>query len=142
MTVYQPGQTITITQDTTLYAVWMGIPGAMDWRIWDGDDSERFRYTDMARIQSNLTTMAGLISGMTIPSFTAPTRSDAFDYTVAQNIETAIGLLVEALGMTVEIQTNWSVLRAITYRDFERWESQGWAVYKAMGGTSERTDAA
>ena len=42
------------------------------------------------------------------------------------------------MGVPLTIETYWHAGKDLSYSDFERWESNNWALYKAMGGVGER----
>ena len=144
MTDYRPSQTVIFTADASLFAIWMAIPSAQTWKIWSGTQIERFTYSDMARIEGNidaLIAIASAVNPMQPRTWEAVTRASQFSYIEAQKIENALGELASALGVSVTMATDWSAGRTVSWIDFERWESVGWAVYQAMGGASSRISA-
>ena len=144
MTDYRPSQAVVFTADATLFAVWMAVPSAQTWKIWSGAQAERFTYADMTRIEGNIDALIAIASAVDpIQSRTweAVTRASQFSYSEAQKVENALGELASALGVQATMATDWSAGRTVSWIDFERWESVGWAVYQAMGGASSRFSA-
>lgn len=111
-------------------------------KIWDGDPQEYFKWIDMARIEYNLNILA-VGAGTASASYDEPTRAKQFDWREAQKIENQLSTLAEAVTVNLDtpIETAWGELRTVSYVDFERWESDFWQIYQAMGGTGERIPA-
>lgn len=111
-------------------------------KIWDGDPQEYFKWIDMARIEYNLNILA-IGAGTASVSYDEPTRAKQFDWREAQKIENQLSTLAEAVTVNLDtpIETAWGELRTVSYVDFERWESDFWQIYQAMGGTGERIPA-
>ena len=106
-------------------------------RIWDGDPDERFRAVDMNRLAYN-TNILAREAGVEQESFMEVTRTDQFYYSEATKLEGLQKAIGDAMGVPLTIETYWHAGRPLSYSDFERWESNNWALYKAMGGVGER----
>lgn len=114
----------------------MALPEIMS-RIWDGDPGEYFTYMDMRRVEYNANIVARE-AGVQQVSFVETQHDDQFDYTEAQKLENLILATANAIGVSVSIESAWGMNRTISYVDFERWESNIWACYTALGGVGER----
>lgn len=145
MTIFRLGETVSWTEDATLYAAWIAIPEAQVWKVWTGGEDERFTHDDMNRIEANLNVLAGILEiihgGSLTVSYIAVDRASQFRYDEALKLEEQIGEFSELVGLDADIERLWSVGRSVSYKDFERWESQGHAVYLALGGTEARIPA-
>lgn len=144
MTNYKAGQTATVTADTTLYAVWRGIPTAQTWKIWSGGESERFTHSDMMRVEGNVTALTAILSefySVEDVSYQEVGHASQFRYDEALKLERQIADLAAVMGVSVTTDELWSAMKSVSYVDFERWELAGWTVYRAMGGTADRTPA-
>lgn len=106
-------------------------------RIWDGDPDERFRAVDMNRLAYN-TNILAREAGVEQESFMEVTRTDQFYYSEATKLERLQKAIGDAMGVPLTIETYWHAGRDLSYSDFERWESNNWTLYKAMGGVGER----
>jgi len=91
-------------------------------KSWTGDPSERFTHEDMARIEANLNTMATFY-GVPTQSFTTPTRAGQLLAADAQKIEDTIRVISEMMGWSLPTVSDWASGRGVSFRDFERWES-------------------
>lgn len=109
-------------------------------KIWDGDDAEYFTHIDMNRVEYNANICAKY-AGVSMVDFIETTRADQFRYDEAQKLEDLIRSVGSKLGVSVSTESSWSYNRSISYVDFERWESNTWALYKALGGVGERIQA-
>lgn len=117
----------------------MTLPQLMS-RIWDGDPAEYFTFLDMRRVEYNANICARE-AGVEQATFLEVTRASQFRYDEAQKLENLIQATAQALGVTVEIEDAWSYNRTLTFVDFERWESNTWLCYQALGGAGERIPA-
>lgn len=117
----------------------MTLPELMS-KIWDGDDAEYFTYIDMNRVEYNANIIAKEI-GIDQVAFIETTRADQFRYDEAQKLENLIREIGSRLGVSVSTETTWSYNRTISYVDFERWEANTWALYRALGGVGQRIPA-
>ncbi len=109
-------------------------------KMWDGDDAEYFTWLDMSRVEYNANTLAAEV-GVDTVDFIEVTRSGQFRYDEAQKLEDLLAAVALKLGITIPLEDAWSYNRAITFADFERWESGFWTLYTALGGTGERIPA-
>lgn len=117
----------------------MTIPELMV-KVWDGDPDERFRHMDMNRICHNMNLIAEGC-GVKGAQFPEVYRADQFRYDYAQIIEEMTAECAEALGLSLSTDTTWGPGRVLSHVDFERWESNCWELYRALGGTGERISA-
>lgn len=115
------------------------IPELMS-KIWDGDDAEYFTFIDMNRVEYNANTCAKY-AGVGTADFLVTTREGQFRYDEAQKLENLIKAIGSKLGVSVSTEANWSYNRTVSYVDFERWESNIWNLYKALGGIGNRIQA-
>lgn len=106
-------------------------------KIWDGDQNEYFTYMDMNRVEYNANICARE-AGVAQASFIETTRASQFRYDEAQKLENLLLSTAQALGLTISIESAWSYNRTVSYVDFERWESNLWQIYQALGGVGER----
>lgn len=106
-------------------------------RVWDGDPDERFRHIDMNRVCYNINIIAREC-GVKQAEFPEVYREDQFRYDYAQIIEEMTSDCADALGLSLSTDTTWGPGRTLSYVDFERWESNCWKLYTALGGTGER----
>lgn len=106
-------------------------------RIWDGDPDERFTFMDMRRVCYNANILAREL-GVPQVDFHETRHEDQFDYTEAQRLEDLHRSIGEASGLPLTTETYWGVGRALSYVDFERWESNAWEVYSRIGGVGSR----
>lgn len=109
-------------------------------RIWDGDDAEYFRHSDMNRVEYNANAIAREL-GVSEVEFIETTRASQFRYDEANKLEALIQACGDAAGVDLAMDTLWSYNRSLSYVDFERWEASIWAIYSALGGTGERIPA-
>ncbi len=115
------------------------IPELMS-KIWDGDDNEHFTFIDMNRVEYNANICAKY-AGVGTADFLVTTREGQFRYDEAQKLENLIKAIGAKLGVSVSTESHWSYNRMVSYVDFERWESNIWNLYKALGGVGERIQA-
>lgn len=106
-------------------------------KIWDGDPAEYFTYMDMNRVEYNANICARE-AGVTQVDFIETTRASQFRYDEAQKLENLLQATAQALGLTISIESAWGYNRTVSYIDFERWESNLWQIYQALGGVGER----
>ena len=106
-------------------------------KIWDGDPAEYFTYMDMNRVEYNANICARE-AGVTQVDFIETTRASQFRYDEAQKLENLLQATAQALGLTISIESAWGYNRTVSYIDFERWESNLWQIYQALGGIGER----
>lgn len=109
-------------------------------KVWDGDALERFRHRDMNRICYNANVVAELC-GVRTATFPEVVRSDQFRYDYAQILEEMTSECAEALGIDMTVETAWGPGRVLSYVDFERWESNLFRIYTALGGIGDRIPA-
>ena len=109
-------------------------------KIWDGDEQEYFTFLDMSRVEYNANILARE-AGIDQVEFLETTRASQFRYDEAQKLEDLIAAISTALGISSSMETNWTYSRSVSFVDFERWESQLWLCYVALGGVGERIPA-
>lgn len=109
-------------------------------KVWDGDENEYFTYLDMRRVEYNANICARE-AGVEQVAFLEVNHDSQFRYDEAQRLENLILSTAQALGLTITIETAWGYNRTLSFVDFERWESNLWACYKALGGVGERIPA-
>ena len=109
-------------------------------KIWDGDENEYFTHLDMSRVEYNANILARE-AGVDQVEFLETTRASQFRYDEAQKLEDLIAAISTALGISASMESNWTYSRSVSYVDFERWESQLWQCYVALGGVGERIPA-
>lgn len=109
-------------------------------KIWDGDASEFFTHTDMNRVEYNANIVARE-AGVEQVQFIETLHSSQFRYDEAQKLENLLLATAQALGLTITIENAWTANRTVSYVDFERWESNLWQCYQALGGVGERIHA-
>lgn len=109
-------------------------------KIWDGDEAEYFTHLDMSRVEYNANILARE-TGVEQVTFLEVTRASQFRYDEAQKLEDLIAAISTALGISSSMETAWTYSRSVSYVDFERWESQLWLCYVALGGVGERIPA-
>jgi hypothetical protein len=114
----------------------MALPEIMS-RIWDGDEAEYFTHIDMRRVEYNANIVARE-AGVEQVTFVETAHDDQFDYSEAQKLENLIKVTADAIGVSVTIEAAWGMNRSVSYVDFERWESNIWACYTALGGIGDR----
>lgn len=112
------------------------IPEIMS-KVWTGADTEFFRHTDMVRVEYNAN-LCARYAGVGEVAFQEVSKASQFRYDEAQRLENLIKAVGDKVGVSVTIESAWSYNRTLSYADFERWESNTWVVYKALGGTGER----
>ena len=117
----------------------MTLPELMS-KIWDGDDAEYFTFIDMNRVEYNANICAKY-AGVGTADFLVTTREGQFRYDEAQKLENLIKAIGAKLGVSVSTESNWSYNRTVSYVDFERWESNIWNLYTALGGIGNRIQA-
>ena len=115
------------------------IPELMS-KIWDGDDAEYFTFIDMNRVEYNANICAKY-AGVGTADFLVTTREGQFRYDEAQKLENLIKAIGAKLGVSVSTESSWSYNRTVSYVDFERWESNIWNLYTALGGVGNRIQA-
>ena len=115
------------------------IPELMS-KIWDGDDAEYFTFIDMNRVEYNANICAKY-AGVGTADFLVTTREGQFRYDEAQKLENLIKAIGAKLGVSVSTESSWSYNRTVSYVDFERWESNIWNLYTALGGVGSRIQA-
>ena len=115
------------------------IPELMS-KIWDGDDNEYFTFIDMNRVEYNANICAKY-AGVGTADFLVTTREGQFRYDEAQKLENLIKAIGAKLGVAISTESNWSYNRTVSYVDFERWESNIWNLYTALGGVGNRIQA-
>lgn len=106
-------------------------------KTWKGSAAERFKHTDMARIENNINKLAEL-SGVPTVSYKSKTEASQFDYSEYQKAEDEVQAIADKRGVPVNMETMWSYGRTVNYADFERLEREFYKVYRAAGGQSER----
>ena len=109
-------------------------------KIWDGDENEFFTWLDMNRVEYNANALAAEL-GIATTEFVETTRASQFRYDEAQKLEDLLASIAAKLGIAIPLEESWGYNRAISYVDFERWESGFWTLYTAMGGIGERIPA-
>lgn len=109
-------------------------------KVWDGDANEYFTWLDMNRVEYNANVIARE-SGVSQVIFIETTRSSQFRYDEAQKLENLLKAVATKLGKTITIESAWGAGRTVSYVDFERWESNFWMLYTALGGTGSRIPA-
>ncbi len=109
-------------------------------KIWDGDEAEYFTHLDMSRVEYNANVLARE-AGVDQVTFLEVTRASQFRFDEAQKLEDLIASISTALGISSSMETQWTYSRSVSYVDFERWESQLWLCYQALGGVGERIPA-
>ena len=109
-------------------------------KIWDGDDNEYFTHLDMSRVEYNANILARE-AGVDQVEFLETTRASQFRFDEAQKLEDLIAAVSTALGISSSMESNWTYSRSVSFVDFERWESQLWLCYVALGGVGERIPA-
>lgn len=109
-------------------------------KIWDGDADEYFTWLDMNRVEYNANIIARE-AGVSQVTFIETARKSMFRYDEAQKLENLLKAVAVKLGKTISIESAWGAGRTVSYVDFERWESNFWMLYTAMGGTGSRIPA-
>lgn len=109
-------------------------------KVWDGDQDEYFTYLDMRRVEYNANICARE-AGVDQVAFIEVNHDSQFRFDEAQKLENLILSTAQALGLTITIETAWNYNRTLSYVDFERWESNLWQCYQALGGVGERIPA-
>lgn len=99
----------------------MAVP-SITTKTWTGEAGEYFTHEDMARIESNLNTMATFY-GVPTQTFTTPTRAGQLLAADAQKIEDTVKLISDMMGWSLPTVGDWASGRGVSYRDFDRWES-------------------
>lgn len=117
----------------------MTLPQLMS-KIWDGDPDEYFTWLDMNRVEYNANALAREC-GVSEVEFMEVGRASQFRYDEANKLEALILACARARGLSPSMELAWSYNRAISYVDFERWESSLWDVYTDLGGVGERIPA-
>ena len=112
------------------------IPEIMS-KVWTGVDTEFFRHTDMNRVEYNAN-LCARYAGVNTVDFMEVGHADQFRYDEAQKLEDLIKAIGTVLGVAVTTESAWGYNRTLSYADFERWESNIWALYKALGGIGDR----
>lgn len=115
------------------------IPEIMS-KIWTGTETEFFRHMDMNRVQYNANICARY-AGVEEVVFQEFSHASQFRHDEAQKLEDLIKATGTALGVDVTTESAWGYNRTVSFVDFERWESNIWKVYKALGGIGERIPA-
>lgn len=106
-------------------------------RYWKGGDAERFKHTDMARIEANINKLAELSDVPTV-NYTPKTRASQFNYSEYQKAEDEVKAIADKRNVPVSMETMWGKGRTVNYADFERLEREFYKVYRTAGGRSER----
>lgn len=114
----------------------MALPQLM-FKIWDGDDNERFTYMDMNRLEYNANIIARE-TGVTQVIFIEADRSQQFRYDEVQKLEDLTLSIANTVGEVISIEHNWGPMKGLSYRDFERIESNLFRCYQRLGGVGER----
>lgn len=109
----------------------------MTFKIWDGDADEYFRPIDMNRLAYNANLMAR-DAGVAQVTFIEVDQSQQFRYDEIQRLENLTKAIGDAVGVAVTIEESWGTSRTVSYVDFERIESNLFAIYQAMGGVGSR----
>ncbi len=109
-------------------------------KIWDGDENEFFTWVDMNRVEYNANILASEVGVATV-SFIETERKSQFRFDEAQKLENLQEAVAAKLGISISIESAWSYNRSVSFIDFERWESNFWTLYTALGGTGERIPA-
>lgn len=109
-------------------------------KIWDGDEAEYFTHLDMSRVEYNANILARE-AGVDTVEYLEVSRSSQFRFDEAQKLEDQIAAISTALGISASMETAWTYGRSVSYVDFERWESQLWLCYQALGGVGQRIPA-
>ncbi len=121
----------------------MTLPQLM-FRRWDGighgDMAEFFTFMDMNRCEYNANIVAAE-AGVTTVEFVEVTRASQFRYDEVQKLEDLIAAIALTIGVDVTTETDWGVMRSVSYVDFERIEANLFACYKALGGVGERIES-
>lgn len=117
----------------------MTLPQLMS-KIWDGDPDEYFTWLDMNRVEYNANAIAREC-GVSEVEFMEVGHASQFRYDEANRLEALILACARARGLSPSMELAWSYNRAISYVDFERWESSLWDVYTDLGGVGERIPA-
>ena len=91
----------------------------------------------MNRVEYNAN-MCAKYTGVGTADFLVTTREGQFRYDEAQKLENLIKAIGAKLGVSVSTESNWSYNRTVSYVDFERWESNTWKLYTALGGIGSR----
>lgn len=114
----------------------MALPQLM-FKIWDGDPNERFTFRDMNRLGYNANIIARE-AGVTQVTFIEADRTQQFRYDEVQKLENLTEAIAQQIGQVLTIERNWGPMRGITFRDFERIESNLYACYQRLGGSGDR----
>lgn len=114
----------------------MALPQLM-FKMWDGDDNERFTFRDMNRLTYNANIIARE-ANVTEAQFIEADRSQQFRYDEVQKLENLTDAIALTVGLVVGTERNWMPMRSVSYKDFERIESNLYAVYKRLGGIGDR----
>lgn len=109
-------------------------------KIWDGDENEFFTWLDMNRVEYNANILAAEV-GVSTVSFIETERKSQFRFDEAQKLENLLASVAVRIGIPIRIESAWSYNRSVSFVDFERWESNFWTLYTALGGTGERIPA-
>lgn len=121
----------------------MTLPQLM-FRRWDGighgDMAEFFTFTDMNRVEYNANIIAAE-AGVTQVQFVEATRASQFRYDEVQKLEDLTAAIALTIGISVTTETDWGVMRTVSYVDIERIESNLFACYQALGGIGERIES-
>lgn len=109
-------------------------------KIWDGDPNEHFTWLDMNRVEFNANALA-TEAGVPTVEFIEVQRKHQFRFDEAQKLEDLLAAVASKIGVAIQIEEAWGYNRTVSYADFERWESNFWTLYTAMGGLGERIPA-
>lgn len=115
------------------------IPEIMS-KVWTGADAEFFSFRDMARVEYNAN-LCARYAGIGEVVFQEVSHASQFRYDEAQKLEDLIKTIGTVLGVEVTAESAWGYNRTVSFADFERWESNIWALYRALGGIGERIPA-
>ena len=129
----------------SLYAVWDHVeptdPGVIQFKRWDGSESERLTYSDIARIENAVNTLLSCVELDEATYHSTPTRASALDYRDMSIIEAKTSAMAAMMDIAISTFTGWYAGYRLTYIDMERIESNLYAVYVSFGGTTPRIDA-
>lgn len=114
----------------------MAVPQLMV-KTWDGDPDEYFTFMDMNRVEYNANACAKE-AGVSTVAFQEVSRASQFRYDEAQKLENLLKIVAQKRGLSIDIESAWNYNRTVSYVDFERWESNLWQIYQALGGIGER----
>ena len=114
----------------------MTLPQLM-FKVWDGDPNERFTFMDINRLEYNANILARE-TGVTQVIFIEADRSQQFRYDEAQKLENLTLAIADTIGEVIAIEQNWGPMKGLSWRDFERMESNLYQCYMRLGGVGPR----